>query len=261
MRRIGILLLVAICGRYMPTYAEQFRELVPIEERIKLNSTVEKKVEKKIEPKKVELKKIEPKKFEEIKTVEKKPDHGLFQKEPVITKEQFKGKLIDLSKKRNKNGVIYAEGENSPYSGKFALFLGDFIEYTETYKDGVLEGAKTWYSEDGNIVLEETYKNSKIEGDQKAYYDNGKLKSIVTYKNGRISKMVDYAENGSILHQEEFKNGTGKWKYFWSNGNVLEEGRYKNWIKDGIWKKYREDGSIDSITEYKKGRLVETTWN
>ncbi len=281
-----------LCGS-ISIYAEEFKEIVPFEQRIMQNSKVEKselerkpikledlenlpaksikeEVTTKIETKVEEVsnvvestaKKIETTVVDKVDEVKDKlTDNNFFQDKPVITKEKFTGKLLDLAKKRSKNGKIYAEGENTPYTGKFALFLGDFIEYTETYKDGILEGPKTWYSENGNVVLEESYVNSKIEGDQKAYYENGRLKSVVNYKNGKISSLVAYSKDGKVLHKEDFKKGNGTWRYFWSNGNVLEEGRYKNWIKDGIWKKYRENGEVDSITEYKNGRLVDTTWN
>ena len=41
----------------------------------------------------------------------------------------------------------------------------------------------------------------------------------------------------------------------------MEEGRYKNWIKDGTWKRYQEDGNVDSITVYEKGKQKSQTWN
>ena len=47
---------------------------------------------------------------------------------------------------------------------------------------------------------------------------------------------------------------------FWENGNILEEGSYKNWKKDGKWVKYRENGEVDVTTIYKNGRLIEQIW-
>ena len=49
-------------------------------------------------------------------------------------------------------------------------------------------------------------------------------------------------------------------KFYWSNGKVSEEGKYKAWRKDGVWKKYREDGSLDTIIKYDNGRLLSEKW-
>ena len=37
--------------------------------------------------------------------------------------------------------------------------------------------------------------------------------------------------------------------------------KINKWVKDGKWKKYNKDGEIDTITEYKNGRLVKEYWN
>lgn len=184
--------------------------------------------------------------------------------EEQIQKQEIetpKERVEDLGiKRKGADGKVYAGNEKQAYTGKFALFLGDIIEYTETYVDGVLNGAKTWYSYDGKIVLEENYKNNRVEGEQKAYYENGNIKSIVTYKNGRIVGIEALAQDGKILHKSDLSKGTGVWKYFWENGKVLEEGKYKNWKKDGVWVKYRENGEVDVTTIYNNGRLVSQVW-
>ncbi len=244
MRKITTFLLTILAG--VAIYAEEFKEIAPLDQLININVQ---KLETKKEKPKVE-------KIDEIKKdLEDKKDI-----KQEMTKDKISGRVLDLAEKRMVGDVAYANDEQTPYTGTFALFLGDFIEYTETFKNGVLEGPKTWYSEEGNIVLQEYYKNNKIEGDQKAYYENGAIKSIVDYKNNRVLGITAYAKDGKVLHQDNFKNGTGVWKYFWENGKVLEEGHYKNWVKDGVWKKYRENGEIDTVTEYKNGKQVDVTW-
>ena len=57
------------------------------------------------------------------------------------------------------------------------------------------------------------------------------------------------------------KDGNGDWKFYWSNGQVSEEGKYRNGRKDGTWYKYREDGSIDTVIKYDNGRLLSESWN
>lgn len=249
MKKLGILLFIITLNSVF-VYGETFQELKPLDEQIKIE--IKKPAEKVFE----EVKKVDMNK--KIETKEKSIQN--MKKETQLEKINAQN-ILDLEQKKVKNGIVYAIGDNKPYTGSFGLFLGDFIEYKEDYVDGILNGDKIWYSDNGNIVLQEHYKNNKIYGDQKAYYENGNIKSIVKYKNNKIVAIVDYDENGKIIHEDNFKNGTGVWKYFWNNGKVSEVGKYKNWVKDGKWKKYNKDGEIDTITEYKNGRLVKEYWN
>jgi antitoxin component YwqK of YwqJK toxin-antitoxin module len=171
-------------------------------------------------------------------------------------------RVEDISKKvYGDDKLVYVKGENKPFTGKFALFLGEIIESSEEYQNGKLHGARIWYSDDGKIVMSENYNNDKLDGEQKAYYTNGQVKSIIRYKNNKIVGLEVYNQNGKTLHKEDLSNGTGVWKTFWDNGKVMEEGRYKNWVKDGTWKRYQEDGTVDSITVYEKGKQKSQTWN
>lgn len=169
---------------------------------------------------------------------------------------------IDLSEKTYGNDeLVYVKGEDKPFTGEFALFLGDVIESSEAYVNGKLNGDKIWYSDDGNIAMIEPYKDDKLEGDQKTFFRDGKLKSSITYKNNRIVAIEVYNEEGTLLHKDDLSKGNGQWKTFWNNGQVMEEGRYKNWVKDGTWKRYQQDGTVDSIAVYENGRLKSQSWN
>lgn len=171
-------------------------------------------------------------------------------------------RIIDISKKiHGEDKLVYAQGEDKPFTGEFGLFIGDIIEYSEAYTDGKLNGDKIWYSDKGNIVMTESYINGKLNGEQKSYYSNGNIKAITKYKNNRVTGIEFFAQNGKLLHKSDMSAGTGEWKFFWDNGKLLEEGKYKNWVKDGTWKRYQEDGTVDSITVYENGRLKSQTWN
>ncbi len=227
-RRIVIILNVVVS---MLLFGSEFKEITPLENKF----VVEKDEIKAEEKKEIELEKVE-----DVKD---------------------KIRIEDLSVKRVGNdGKIYVGDEKIPYTGELALFLGDIIEYTETYVDGVLEGPKIWYSYNGNVVLEESYKDNKVEGEQRAYYEDGKLKSIVVYKNDKIISLESFAKDGKVLYKSDLSKGTGIWKYFWENGQILEEGKYKNWKKDGVWVKYRENGEVDVTTTYNNGKLISQVW-
>lgn len=190
----------------------------------------------------------------------KEPEKELTPMEKALARTDIR--RLDLSQKSyGENDIVFAKGEDKPFTGEFALFLGDIIESSEAYVDGKLNGNRIWYSDDGNIAMIETYKNDKLEGDQNTYFDDGSLKSKITYKNNKIIAIEVYAENGKLLHKDDLSKGSGTWKTFWNNGQVMEEGKYKNWVKDGTWKRYQEDGTVDSIAVYENGRLKSQTWN
>ncbi|AVQ27958.1 toxin-antitoxin system YwqK family antitoxin [Fusobacterium ulcerans] len=176
--------------------------------------------------------------------------------------QKSNGKMLDISQKvHGSDKLVYAQGEDKPFTGEFGLFIGDIIEYSEAYVNGKLNGDKIWYSDEGNIVMTERYVDEKLNGEQRSYYSDGSVKAITKYRNNRVTGIEFYAQNGKLLHKSDMSAGTGEWKFFWDNGKILEEGKYKNWVKDGTWKRYQEDGTVDSIAIYENGRLKSQTWN
>ncbi len=241
---MGIFLIMSSC-----LFAE-IREITPLSEfsDILLGETVQKNTK----PEKVISHKAEEKKS--VSTMSEMPKHSrnISQKDT----SQF----VDISEQDNRNGVIYRQGEESPFTGVFALFMGDWIQYIETYKNGKLDGESSWYSQNGTQILLEQYQAGKLHGNQLSYYENGNPKAEVMYDKGKITGVISFSKDGKEIHKSIFNNGTGIWKLYWENGNVLEVGKYTNFRKDGIWKKYNEDGSLESTLEYQNGRLLKETW-
>ncbi|MDR1832261.1 MAG: toxin-antitoxin system YwqK family antitoxin [Fusobacteriaceae bacterium] len=167
---------------------------------------------------------------------------------------------LDFSNKDTINEIVYAKGEDEPFTGVFTAYIGNVIEYSETYVKGVLDGEEIWYS-NGKPNMVYVYKGGKLNGDSYMYYEDGLVKNVQSYKNGNIVSLVSYDRNGRVLHKSAFPDGTGNWKIFWDNGNVLEEGNYKGWKKDGQWKRYQSDGTVDNIKKYQNGKLTGESWN
>ena len=220
----------------------------------KINKKVDEKIEKK--GKKVEIANIntekENKKVEEEAYVEDEPEQKI-----------DKASIVDIYDKKVIDKIAYKKGsESTPFTGTFGVVIEDNIEYIEQYENGLLNGETAYFSKDKGIkLLSEMYTKGKLNGKQRSYYNNGKLKSIVYYVNDRVNGIEAYDKNGKLLHRSLFKDGNGDWKFYWSNGQVSEEGKYKNGRKDGTWYKYREDGSIDTVIKYDNGRLLSESWN
>ena len=182
--------------------------------------------------------------------------------EEETTRTVDKNSIVDFYDRRVKDKIAYKGDSDVPFTGVFGVVIDDKIVSYEEYKDGLLDGETAYFAKNKEIkLLSEMYTKGKLNGQQKSYFENGRLKSIVYYTNDRIKGIVAYDRSGKLLHKSMFEDGTGDWKFYWSNGKVSEEGKYKSWRKDGIWKTYREDGSLDTVRKYDNGRLLSETWN
>lgn len=166
---------------------------------------------------------------------------------------------LDRDLRRDKK--MYIHGDSAPFTGTLVLKLGDYVEYTEPYENGILSGDKTWYDSKGNIMMIESYIDGKINGEQITYYPNTKMRSVVYYKNNKVTGLDWYDQNGKLTYSERYKNGTGNWKTFYDDGKVNEEGQYLNFARNGVWKFYNEQGKLAEIRTYKNGSIIGRKWN
>lgn len=171
-----------------------------------------------------------------------------------MNKVNFLDKQLRMDKK------AYVKGESQPFTGTFYLMVGDYLEYTETYENGLLSGDKIWYDPNGNIMMIETYVNDKLQGEQVTYYPNTNLRSVVTYSQGKIKKVEWYSKKGQTIFKEIYENGTGKWKHFYDDGSIHEEGEYLNGSKHGVWRTFNERGELERTTTYRNGSIVGRSW-
>lgn len=269
-KRTRIIIFLSVISMYsLQIFADELREIKTLDE-INKGTTSRTNVSKPVSNINNELKPLEKlntsEKKEEVKTetvIAKKSAESEIKLTDAQKALQKSGiRILDISKKvHGDNKLVYAQGEDKPFTGEFGLFIGDIIEYSEAYVDGKLNGNKIWYSDEGNIIMTESYVNEKLNGEQRSYYSDGSIKAITKYKNNRVTGIEFYAQDGKLLHKSDMSTGTGEWKFFWDNGKLLEEGKYKNWVKDGTWKRYQEDGTVDSIAVYENGRLKSQTWN
>lgn len=97
-----------------------------------------------------------------------------------------------------------------------------------------------------------TTKNGDLEN-IKAFYENGNLKFEEILKD-RKGKYKGYYPNGQLEEEGEVFQGeeAGLWKYYNEEGKLLSEGRYKEGKKIGKWKLYNFDGSLLKIENYKE---------
>ena len=145
-----------------------------------------------------------------------------------------------------------------------SYFINGQIETDCNYINGKKHGLYKTYFINGQIETDCNYINGKKHGLYKTYYVNGNLKNELYYKNGNEDGQFhsfyankanyregDFDENGLV--KEYFKNGNlkflkdkNKYTFYDEDNNLKCETHIKgSYGFLGIWKNYREDGTIE----------------
>ena len=107
------------------------------------------------------------------------------------------------------------------------------------------------------VYLEKTlisqceFTNGIKNGECKEYYDDGKLKFEGIFKRGKKWDGKGFNEKGN--EEYTIKNGTGKFKEYYNNNNLMIEGEYVNGQRNGKIKEYYEFSKLKSEGEYLNG--------
>lgn len=174
----------------------------------------------------------------------------------------------------HENGVIKSEGNRKNFMldslWKFYNEKGELI-LEVNYKKELKHGLRRTYHEDG--IIEEYFKNDVLHGPLIHYFADGQIRKEIFYEDGKregISKK--YAQDGTVIVLTEYRNDIivsreninrkdrnnnkqGTWKYFYENGQVEYEGFYVNGQKNGFFKYYNRDGSLNRIEKFVEGVL------
>ena len=125
---------------------------------------------------------------------------------------------------------------------------GRFIEYYKSgqmkhdcnYSNGKLNGEYMSYHENGELKFQTKYNNGIQSGETKSYYNNGNIYRSFKLSDGNYEgEIKEFHKNGNLKFVSENKNYT-----FYKNNNIACEIEYSNPPK-GIWKNYRDDGTIE----------------
>lgn len=179
-------------------------------------------------------------------------------------------------KNYNDKGVLISEGnrKNTMLDSLWSFYLPDGKLYmTINYKNGKKDGIKTTYTKDVKII--ENYTNDLKEGFEYHYNKNDKVIKQIPFANGVEEGIAKEFDNdgiiislitykiGYILNREYInrrdKSGLkqGLWKIFYDNDIVKEEGFYLNGKKDGFFKYFDKEGSLEKLEKYVNGNIVE----
>ena len=185
------------------------------------------------------------------------------------------GKPDGYWKSYNEKGTLISEGNRKNFLLDsvwvfYALSGEKSIEVC--YLEGKKNGLRKLFSEDETVV--EEWKSDSLVNAIQAFYKTGELKRLTPVEEGKPHGLEkEFNKEGlvivvskyyaGILGKREFINRTdkfglkqGSWKFFWTNGNLKEEGSYQNDKKKGYFKYYDETGNFKYVEKYDNNILI-----
>ncbi len=168
--------------------------------------------------------------------------------------------------------------------GQIILVITFLLFFTGSYGQDTIQkdGFSTFYYQNGKISSEGLLKNGKPDGYWRSFYEDGTIKS----EGNRINFEIDslwkfYNPDGKLLVEiyyksgkkngikttwldketvrENFKNDIkeGYTRYYYPDGKVKQEIPFVKGLEQGFGKEYAADGTIITVTEYKRGFIVD----
>lgn len=180
------------------------------------------------------------------------------------------------------NGQIKSEGNRKNFQlDSLWLFYDEQGNITKriNYKDDKKNGYYEVYKlvkdsvEKNVLIAKELYINDLKQGVSKYYYDNGTLHLQINYEDNRKSgNGIEFDENGTVISELKYRNDitisknlinrynrngekNGTWKYFYPDGSLQTEAYYKNGKLNGYVKEYDPRGKLLSSKRYIDGDL------
>ncbi len=149
------------------------------------------------------------------------------------------------------------------------------VKVVGTYtKDGVPEGVRREYNEQGQVERSFIFRYGRIvgegiftdagqkQGNWKEYYIDGNLKATGNYINDLHEGIWKYYyKNGQLEEIGKYVNNApdSTWYWYFSDGNLLRKEQFYNGLRDGMLTEYDREGNIITQGDYLEG-MKEGNW-
>jgi uncharacterized protein len=178
------------------------------------------------------------------------------------------------------DGSVQAEGQylNNLRTGAWKFYSTDGkAEQTGSFNSGRADGVWRWYYPDGSLLREEEYFQGRRDGSYTEYSPSGEIMITGQYADGEKNGLWkfssgDYSEEGNYIiglmdgvwrswypdEKLRFKgnyvqgNAHGTHYYYYPDGKIMEERYYDMGIREKIWKKYTEEGTLAISITYRR---------
>jgi antitoxin component YwqK of YwqJK toxin-antitoxin module len=154
--------------------------------------------------------------------------------------------------------------------------------FNQTDVNGLKQGYWKKYYPNGKLMYKAFFKDNKPVGIMHRYFDNGNLQALMNFDKTGKTRAKLYFDNGKIAAEGNYINSKKDsiWKYYsyythaivavenyvkgikeglskryFENGGISEELEWKNDKKNGEWKQYFPSGTVQSTGSYKDDKL------
>lgn len=120
-----------------------------------------------------------------------------------------KEREIDISKKQERNGIVYIINESKPYYGKILRkYDNGQILLLMSYKNGKLDGKYVHFYRNGQIYIDSEYKDGKLNGSYKKYHYTGQIVLEINYVSGEPNGIyLEYSKEGEKIKEIKYNKG------------------------------------------------------
>lgn len=174
-------------------------------------------------------------------------------------KEVLSEAVIILEEREMPDGsfIFYEPKKTMPFTGwRKAYWKNGKVRFLEQYKDGSLDGEFIYWWENGNISQNKKMKNGKAHGLWASWFKNGQPELEQMVAHGKLCGPAKrWYLNGQKKDESMYRNGRivsiSVWK---PNGQKCPDTNIDN--GNGIWVRYKDDGSENWRSKYRNGLFV-----
>ena len=154
--------------------------------------------------------------------------------------------------------IVSAQNSVIPNGVNVFKYSNGNVASEGTMRDGKPDGYWKTYYENNILKSEGNRKNFELDSTWRFYDEKGKLTLEINYKNGKKNGLRKSYREGEVVAEnfiDDLKQGPTT--FYYASGKVRQVINFENGLEVGISKEFAEDGTIISITEYKKGFIVD----
>ena len=155
----------------------------------------------------------------------------------------------------NASSKFYRVGHKDSL-GRWQGVVGDYykngeIQMKGKYQRDMKDGIFIYYSDHHTYESAGRFDKEQAIGKWENFHWNGALESEVYYGDETFTASVF-----DSLGNEQVTNGNGKSRRWYPNGQVSEEGEYRNGKKEGLWYGFHQDGRPYYKEQFRANRLI-----
>lgn len=143
------------------------------------------------------------------------------------------------------HGLLKTYNERGELEKSVRYFNGQLVLNEANYNNNDIE-IKDSIGSNGRVVSKGGFKDNKPVGVHTRFNDEGKPVS------SEIFDELGFILAAGSLNTDGYKNGS--WEYFYSTGELMSKGQYKNNKKQGMWNYYYQDGKVEQKGSYRNGQ-------